>query len=977
MRIATLTGIVDPFSFTPERNFGAGGQARRLVEINRAYTDENVVRQKDVYALAREVAEVLRPARVVDLGSGDGQKLPLLFDGYQADFLQVDWKDQRQPLDRGSSGGVPPFFAANLEDAGDIDRLAQEVETDIPTLFILADVIQHLDDPRWLLRLLRRALRRHPHNRLIISTPDRHCVDGRDSSRIPDNPEHFRQWTLNEFGLALLSAGFRISRIGRVQQNDFDLHNVTIAAELSCREEDFLNFLSYHHLPPQADHLVLTTEHGLAHRTGGIGTYHKLVTEATQLDRIIMFTGSMGLPQDWRPFVQQQGWLHTAMFGNRNHASLTEIGALDPVEILQATIQALFLYDTVRLVEYQDYLGIGVHVAQAKRARLLPPSVCVVAYAHGTQFYLNHAAGVLDEMQDISITHRERLSLELADCVIFASDFLRNLYLQEWRLNLPDQMLQRYPLALRSVSVEAQTKGPISTLIFHGKQTPQKGYPDFCDAVVQLFENPAYASAAKQVQRVVLIGVETPDPRLEEIPGLEVENGSFSLAGAIAMLERYVSSSLVVLPYRGDNHPLSIFEVIDSNSQLLAYRAGGIPEIIPETLHQSVLCDPNPTALAAGMARAISMSFQERLELLHQTREKVGQAYLRHNESYRQMIANLKSQPLKPSSPAGEVSVIVPNLNGEARFFHDLLLGLRNTYKIPEKVVLVDDGSTPENLTLFEETAARLAAFMPTEVIRHPENLGLPAARNTALARVDTPYVCAHDNDNIVLNIFLHRACRILDENPDVAAVTTWMYRFFDHDTWLYQTSYRDIFHFPGPDLAQGIRQNCFGDALAVYRTEVLKRLGGWDASSKATWEDWQLFLRLTAQGEKILVIPHPSIMYRERPQSMVQTYPTFPGRLRLARCLESLPANLTYGLVLALVAPAPEVLAKMQSMSAQIHSMNATLQNQQRELERLRPIEASTTWRATAKIRGFFTNHPLLKDGLKKVLRPFRGLVK
>ncbi len=890
LHVSALDGVVDPRAFTPEANFGAGGLARTLVEVDRSYSDVGVVWQEDVYELAREIAIAQRHARIVDFGAGAGAKFLSTFAGLQVERVQVDWDDRRESVASPDSGEESRFVTANLEDAADVERVAVDLAGGPATLFLLSDVIEHLGDPRPLLRVLRRLLRDHPANRLVISTPDRERTDGYKASRLPDNEGHVRQWTMPEFGLALLSAGFLIDRIGHVDQNNFDRDRRTVAAELRCTPESYAGFLALHRLPAARDQVAITTEHADALVTGGIGSYYRYSDEACGTGRVYLFVGAAGLPDDWLPFVRDRGWIHVAELCGRAAAPIGEVGTIGPDEVLQSLQHVLFLYDDVRLVEYQDYLGIGSRVAQAKRARLLPPTVTVCAYAHGSHFYLDHSAGSLSLDRDIEIDARERISLEQADIVIFPSRFLHDLYTEAQGLELRKVIHQAYPIQFKRPPTAVLMRRQIDTLLFYGKQTPQKGYPEFCNAVVDLFANPLFAEAAGQIRRIILMGVTHPDERLVALPEIELEYGSYSLEGAVMKLVENAPRALAILPYKGDNHPLSVSEVVGADCQLLAFAAGGLPEIMPAELHDQLLCAPNAPALAHAVSRLVLMPFWDRAKLLDETRALVKHRSEGVTWNYRMMIHDLKSVELQLQPERRAVSLIVPNLNGEAHFFEDLAIGVRNSFLTPARVHLVDDGSDEAGRLRLQVGATHLSR-VPHSVTYNSENRGLAGARNAGLAEVETPYVCAHDNDNIILNRYLDLACRILDENPEVAAVTSWSWSFKDGSSWRARRPAWDYEYRPlGQDLGLALRENCIGDALAVYRTKVLQELGGWDDSSKALWEDWQLFTRMTARGHKVWVIPQPMFLYRLRSNSMHRSYATLPGELRLARSLEGLP---------------------------------------------------------------------------------------
>lgn len=977
-----------------------------MVDISRVYSDHTVIWQESVYEEARAVAEKVGVSRIVDIGVGAGRKLVTAFSDFPADLLQVDWADNRE---RPDGAETPPFFQANLEDAYDLDALRLELDRPEPTLMILSDVIEHLDDPRLLLRVLRATLRKNPSNRLIISTPDRERIDGKGTQSIPDNPTHIRQWTINEFEFMLKASGFRVEAINLAPENKFDKFNRTVIAQVSCDDEFYAGFLAHHELPPSADHLVITTEHSHALRTGGIGTYYQLAEEHSGNKRLTLYCGGAGLPDDWNNFARKAGWMHCADICGRGSESLAAILNVNHHEILEATLLVLFLYDQVRLIEYQDYMGIGVHVAQAKRARLLPASVFVMAYAHGNHLYLDNAAGAISKERELAVDLRERLSVELADCVIFPSKFLENLYLNIGGFKPRRHASQPYPIRLPKTELIETDFGKISTLVFYGKHTEQKGYYDFCDAVLELFRNQNYAATATQIKKIVILGSTNPDERLLKIPNVEVTFGIFSRIEVVNKLKKLSPHSLVIMPYKGDNHPLSTFEVIDSNSQLIAYRAGGIPEQLPEELHEYALCDPNHKALAAAIHKNVNIQFWERCELIKRARASTAWQYDHHGANYLNLIESFKNFELREAAEHGNVSLIVPNYNGSAGYLDDAIVGMRNSFKKPSEIFFVDDCSTADNFDVLIEKGKNIEG-LKTHVLRNEVNLGLSGSRNVALNQVSTKYVCAHDNDNILLNRFLDISCRILDENPEVDVVTCWTIAFNDGDIWQADSTttlkyrYRPI----GPDIGLGLKDNTFGDAMAVYRTSTLKEVGGWDQSTKALWEDWQLFLKLAALGKQIWVIPKEMILYRVRPSSMLRTYPKFNGWLRIANALPSLPSNQRFGMMRALLTPEWQVVTERWSLTHQVNTLgdqvnilgdqvnilraeNARYQSDLErlravdqhaatmslELARLRAIESSTTWRASRRLHRWVENHPFVQRILRVLAKGMAFLVR
>ena len=432
-------------------------------------------------------------------------------------------------------------------------------------------------------------------------------------------------------------------------------------------------------------------------------------------------------------------------------------------------------------------------------------------------------------------------------------------------------------------------------------------------------------------------------------------------------LEELAPASLAVLPYKGDNLPISVHEVIHHNCRFLAYQSGGIPEQLPPGLHDRLLCGPDPRALVAAMAAAIMTPLSDHLDLIHQAGEASGKTLEQNARAYSSFMQSLRERRPPSAKARGAVSVVVPNYNGEEYMLRDMVLSLRNSHYRPDEVIFVDDGSDESRFACLQDAAARLDPI-PTRILRHPDNRGACAARNTALALVATPYICIHDNDNIMSNRFLDAACRILDENPETAAVTCWIHLFDDGEPWITGHVSRPgrIGGPIGPDIGLGLRGNCFGDTLAVYRTDTVRELGGWDATVRSKWDDWQFFLCLTASGHGMQVLPLGMIHYRIRPSSYGQAGSDYLGWMRIGRGIPGLPKNQAYGLVRAANTPTSEAVAREAELRQAAAREAAARQYAESLLRHMQEMENRVVWRIAGVVNFFLDKRP----GLKRLVR-------
>jgi len=107
------------------------------------------------------------------------------------------------------------------------------------------------------------------------------------------------------------------------------------------------------------------------------------------------------------------------------------------------------------------------------------------------------------------------------------------------------------------------------------------------------------------------------------------------------------------------------------------------------------------------------------------------------------------------------ISVIVPVYNGEAYLRGCLENLLAQRYKNLE-IIVVDDGSS--------DRSAEIAAEFPVEVVRHPQNRGLSASRNTGLDRAKGAYIHFMDVDDAInADFYLEMVKTIVESGADMA----------------------------------------------------------------------------------------------------------------------------------------------------------------------------------------------------------------
>jgi asparagine synthase (glutamine-hydrolysing) len=182
------------------------------------------------------------------------------------------------------------------------------------------------------------------------------------------------------------------------------------------------------------------------------------------------------------------------------------------------------------------------------------------------------------------------------------------------------------------------------------------------------------------------------------------------------------------------------------------------------------------------------------------------------------------------------VSVVIPCFN-QGRFLGESIESALRQIHPALEVIVIDDGST-------DETSAVAARYESVRYIRQ-ENKGLPAARNRGLTAACGEFVIFLDADDRLLPTAAALGVRAMREAPEAAFAFGHYRSVTESGAVLIEAPPSDL----GPDpYAAFLGCNIVGTtASAIFRTAVLRELGGFDCSPRC-WgcEDYELYLRIS-----------------------------------------------------------------------------------------------------------------------------------
>jgi GT2 family glycosyltransferase len=206
-----------------------------------------------------------------------------------------------------------------------------------------------------------------------------------------------------------------------------------------------------------------------------------------------------------------------------------------------------------------------------------------------------------------------------------------------------------------------------------------------------------------------------------------------------------------------------------------------------------------------------------------------------------------------PGEGAGPlVSVVIPAYNAQQYVRAAVESALAQTYR-PVEVIAIDDGSTDDTAPILAQYGDRIRRI-------HQANAGLSAARNAGIRAAAGEWVAFLDADDLwdarKLEVqmaaaepgvdLLHSDCRLVDADGNVR-----------------RANLRHEGHVGSPGLADMLVRNHVLVLTAVVRKEVLEAAGGFDERNRLGAEDWQLWLRLAAQGRRFRYVNQVLASYR------------------------------------------------------------------------------------------------------------------
>jgi glycosyltransferase involved in cell wall biosynthesis len=545
---------------------------------------------------------------------------------------------------------------------------------------------------------------------------------------------------------------------------------------------------------------------------------------------------------------------------------------------LLAAIEAAFGDRPPDYAEFADYRGQALVPLQARAAGhpSLQGTTVAVRLRGSAELIELHDGGWPRPPQRM-VFDLEREALRLADRVVHPGDDALALY----RSGMPGARLDpatriRVPFDPGSEpELRPAAPGEPLRVLFAGRLERVKGVLALLEACLEAADpgwqltivgGDTQTAPMAQSVRATLELMAGADPRVEILDPIPYEE----------LQERYRENDLLAVPSLSDCWPDVALEAMRAGLPVLASPVGGLREIVADGVSGWHTEGSGREPLRRALERLLADRAEvERVRTSGAPRGRF-QELTDENEilsAYRNLLS--APEPPKPHQPAlkagsrglgdsGEPLVTgVVTYFGEREAVREAVDSLLAQTHRNLEVIVVNDGSfEAEDRILFE-----LAELDRVRVLHKP-NSGEGDARNLAIRDADGEYLAFLDADNTLEPGFVARAVAMIEADPEVAYVTSWL-RFFGDD----EEARARVGAGGYAPLGNAVRSddaiNSDGDAIALMPRRLFASEGYAYEEEGVLMADWELYRRLREDGRFGAIIPALEANYRMRPGSV------------------------------------------------------------------------------------------------------------
>lgn len=519
------------------------------------------------------------------------------------------------------------------------------------------------------------------------------------------------------------------------------------------------------------------------------------------------------------------------------------------------------------VIHFADYIGLGYFVALGKSQGLCLPRTKLVVTAHSPTLWSRLSNNrPVDDLSYLVRDRMERGLIALCDAVISPSrymlDWLRDngFGLPARQCVIPNLMPQRLT-EQPAPPVGGEARG-IEEIVFFGRLEARKGLAVFCDAIDRVRDE------LPPAVRISFLGKLVP-----EFPRAMLEARAARWGRELRILPDFDTFAatdylrqpgrLAVLAALSDNSPYTVLECLHHRIPFIASDVGGVAELIAPESRACTLFKPVPASLAARLLEVLQRpaGFAPALPAPALARAETDLLAL-HADWAREAAPERPAPPAPGEAPLVSVTILH---HERPRELAQALAALEaQTYRAFE-IIVVDNGSRSAEARagldrLEAEGGGRL------RVLRLPENLYEPEARNRGAEAARGRYVLFMDDDNVPKPNELELFCQAA-ERGGADILTCFTDHFTGEAPPASAAEALKRFVVMGDFGPLGLICNGYGDLNCFVRRERFLEIGGFIVDGRFNHaEDWRFFAKAWSRGLRIDVLPEALLWYRAAP---------------------------------------------------------------------------------------------------------------
>ena len=288
-----------------------------------------------------------------------------------------------------------------------------------------------------------------------------------------------------------------------------------------------------------------------------------------------------------------------------------------------------------------------------------------------------------------------------------------------------------------------------------------------------------------------------------------------------------------------ENFSVQILEALAMGKPVLGVNWGGTAEVIEDGLN-GMLSDPAYNMLSA--ARELIRGYSLLSDGARETAKRFDWSIIvpKYIDCYERVLSSRSATP---------VSIIITCYNMENYITDAVESAMRQDFKLPYEVIVVDDKSTDRSRGVLESLKIK---YPEITLQFNAENMKVGPSRNAGIERSIGEYIVCLDGDDKITPDFVSTLYDAIKDDPDVGIAYS-NFELFGANRGVVVSS---------PWSFEKLKRNNIIPCCNMFRRIAWERVRGYK-NINPSWEDYELWISIGEIGFKGVRISRPLLKYR------------------------------------------------------------------------------------------------------------------